>query len=141
VLHGPAALLYGPNGVGGVVNVLDGRIPQEKVEPGVGGLPVRGKLDSRYASGSDLWSGAGQLDIGLGPGVIHVDGFRRESEDLRIPGDARSARLQRISPLEPGFGHTLGASLRRATEAVRGGAGAPLLPCPRPGPDPRSTQG
>ena len=46
VVRGPAALRYGPNGVGGVVNVQDGRIAQERVEPGVGGLPLRGRLDS-----------------------------------------------------------------------------------------------
>ncbi|RYH14622.1 MAG: hypothetical protein EON57_00185, partial [Alphaproteobacteria bacterium] len=43
VVRGPAALLYGPNGVGGVVNVLDSRIPAERIESGPGGLPISGK--------------------------------------------------------------------------------------------------
>ncbi len=127
VVRGPAALLYGPNGVGGVVNVLDGRIPEEKVEPGVGGLPVRGKLDSRYASGSDLWSGAGQWDIGLGPVVIHVDGFRRESDDLRIPGDARSALLQRISPLDAGEKEANGRLPNSFSESEGGALGGSYI--------------
>ena len=127
VVRGPASLLYGPNGVGGVVNVLDGRIPDTKVEPGVGGLPVRGKVDSRYGSGSDLWSGAGQLDLGLGPVVIHVDGFRRESDDLRIPGDARSARLQQLSPLEPGEKEASGRLPNSFTESEGGALGTSYI--------------
>lgn len=125
VVRGPAAMLYGPNGVGGVVNVLDGRIPEEKVEPGAGGLPLRGKMDSRY--GRDLWSGAGQLDLGLGPVVIHGDGFRRESDDLRIPGDARSARLQKLSPLEDGEKEASGRLPNSFTESEGGAMGASYL--------------
>ena len=127
VVRGPASLLYGPNSVGGVVNVLDGRIPDTKVEPGVGGLPVRGKADSRYGSGSDLWSGAGQLDIGLGPVVIHVDGFRREGDDLRIPGEARSERLQKISPLEDGEKEASGRLPNSFTESEGGAVGASYI--------------
>lgn len=124
VVRGPAALLYGPNGVGGVVNVLDGRIPETRVEPGLGGLPVRGKVDSRYASGSDLWSGAGQLDIGLGPVVIHLDRFRRATDDMRIPGEARSARLRKISPLAAGEKEASGRLPNSFTESEGGAVGA-----------------
>ncbi len=127
VVRGPASLRYGPNGVGGVVNVLDGRIPETKVEPGAGGWPVRGKLDSRYGSGSDLWSGAGQLDVGLGPVVIHVDGFRREADDLRIPGEARSARLQQIAPLEAGGKEAGGRLPNSFTESNGGAVGASYI--------------
>ena len=127
VVRGPAALFYGPNGVGGVVNVIDGRIPDTTVEPGPGGLPVRGKLDSRYGSGSDLWSGAGQLDVGLGPVVIHVDGFRREADDSRIPGDARSARLQNRSPLEAGEKEAGGRLPNSFTESGGGAVGASYI--------------
>ncbi len=127
VVRGPAALLYGPNGVGGVVNVLDGRIPEEKVEAGLGGLPVRGRLDSRYGSGSDLWSGAGQLDFGLGPVVIHIDGFRRAADDLRIPGDARSARRQQQAPLEAGEAEPNGRLPNSFSKGEGGALGASYL--------------
>jgi iron complex outermembrane receptor protein len=126
VLRGPASLLYGPNGVGGVVNVLDGRIPESKVKPGLGGWPVRGMLDSRYASGSDLWAGAGMLDLGLEPVVLHVDGFRRETEDVRIPGQARSARLQKLEPLEEGR-EPAGHLLNSFSESEGGSVGASWL--------------
>ncbi|RYD18423.1 MAG: hypothetical protein EOP88_22615, partial [Verrucomicrobiaceae bacterium] len=32
VVRGPATLLYGPNAIGGVVNVIDERIPQQRFE-------------------------------------------------------------------------------------------------------------
>lgn len=127
VVRGPAALLYGPNGVGGVVNVWDGRIPETAVEPGVGGLPVRGKVDSRYGSGSDLWSGAGQWDVGLGPVVVHADGFRRESDDRRIPGDARSARRQQFAPLADGAKEPSGRLPNSYTTSEGGALGASYL--------------
>ena len=127
VVRGPASLLYGPNGVGGVVNVLDGRIPETRVDPGPGGLPVRGKLDSGYGSTSELWSGAGQLDVGLGPVVIHLDGFRREADDLRIPGDARGARLQQISPLEAGEKEAHGHLPNSFTGSEGGAVGASYI--------------
>lgn len=127
VVRGPAALLYGPNGVGGVVNVLDSRVPQERVEPGIGGLPVSGKLDSRYSTGSDLWSGGGNINLGLGPVVIHLDGFRRESDDMVIPGDARSDRLRKLDPLPPGEREDSGHLPNSFTGTQGGGIGASYL--------------
>lgn len=124
VVRGPAALLYGPNGVGGVVNVLDGRIPEQRVEPGWNEWPVRGKLESKYGSGADLWSGAGSLDVGLGPVVLHFEGFRQESDDLRIPGDARSRRLQEREPLEAGEREASGRLPNSFTESEGGSLGA-----------------
>ncbi|MES2709036.1 MAG: TonB-dependent receptor [Verrucomicrobiota bacterium] len=124
VVRGPAALLYGPNGVGGVVNVLDSRVPQERLEPGLGGLPVSGKLDSRYDTGSDLWSGGGAVNFGLGPVVIHFDGFRRESDDMVIPGDARSERLRQREPLPSGESEDRNRLPNSATDTQGGALGA-----------------
>ena len=121
VVRGPSALRYGPNGVGGVVNVQDGRIAQERVEPGVGGLPLRGRLDSGYGSAAGLWSGAGQWDVGLGPLVLHLDGFRREAGDVSIPGEARSARLQVVEP-RPAGGEEIGGRLPNSFTQSEGGA-------------------
>ena len=44
VVRGPATLLYGPNTVGGAVNVIDNRIPSEKLSrpiEGQSGRPLR----------------------------------------------------------------------------------------------------
>lgn len=123
VVRGPATLLYGPNGVGGVVNVLDSRIAQERVESGPGGLPVSGRVDSRYSTGSDLWSGGGEINLGLGPMVIHLDGFSRRSEDMVIPGFARSERLRRAEPLPDGESEARDHLPNSATDTQGGAAG------------------
>ena len=50
VLRGPGALQYGGSAVGGVVNVIDNRIPRETLFDAKGG--VSGKLDLGLATGS-----------------------------------------------------------------------------------------
>ena len=37
ILRGPAAIAYGGGAIGGVVNVIDGRIPEERAEDGLDG--------------------------------------------------------------------------------------------------------
>ena len=50
VLRGPGALLYGGSAVGGVVNVIDNRIPREALFDDKGG--VSGKVDTSYGTGN-----------------------------------------------------------------------------------------
>ncbi len=94
IIRGPAALLYGPTGVGGVVNVIDNRIPEEPIE-----RLASGALEGRGDSTSDLGGGAALLEGGIGGFAYHLDGFGRKSDDLRIRGFARSARLRALEPL------------------------------------------
>ena len=49
VLRGPSALLYGSSAIGGVVNVIDRRIPREEPE---GGLDVNGLLEWNRGRGT-----------------------------------------------------------------------------------------
>lgn len=97
VVRGPATLLYGSNAIGGVVNVNDNRIPDERID-----VPVRGSLGSRYSSADTGIAGDFLLEGGTGGFAWHVEGFKRDHDDLRIPGFARSARLRAIDPLPPG---------------------------------------
>lgn len=92
VVRGPATLLYGPNTVGGVVNIIDDRIPQERI------TGVDGSFDTRYGSADNLRSLSGAVNIGAGPLVFHLDAFTRETDDLEIPDYARSKRLREIDP-------------------------------------------
>lgn len=94
ILRGPASLLYGANAVGGVVNVLTHRI-----ETDLPTEPVRGAVEARFGSGAEEWARGGVLDLALKPAadravVFHVDGFRRDADNVRIPGYAESARLR-----------------------------------------------
>lgn len=82
VLRGPTALLFGSQALGGVVNVIDRRIPTEVPENGIA-------IDALTAfdTASDLRSGGVSLDAGLGEMfVVHIDGSYRETNDLEIPG-------------------------------------------------------
>lgn len=90
VVRGPATLLYGPNAVGGVVNMIDGRIPEEKFE---NTLP-KGYFDTRYGTVDDMKSVSGGVNWGTGPFVFHLDAFHREAGNTEIPGHAWSNRLR-----------------------------------------------
>lgn len=94
IVRGPASLLYGSNAVGGVINVITHRIetdlPSER---------VRGGAELRFGSAADEFARGAVVDVALlaQPGralVLHLDGFRRSADDLRIPGFAESARLR-----------------------------------------------
>lgn len=83
VLRGPATLLYGSGAMGGVVNVIDDRIPEQAPAH-----PVGGAGEQRYDSALDQTSSAFKLEGG-GQGVAyHVDGFFRDSGDVQIGGSA-----------------------------------------------------
>lgn len=119
VVRGPATLLYGPNTVGGVVNVIDNRIPTEALA-----RPLEGKLEGRLSSAEEGRSGAGVFEFQLGPFVAHLDGFIRGTEDIEIPGFARSERLRRLAPLEPGEEEAKNELPNSFTESEGGAAGA-----------------
>ncbi|SDN94771.1 TonB-dependent receptor [Pseudomonas jinjuensis] len=90
VVRGPAALLYGGNAIGGVVNSFDNRIPSEAVD----GLHGRGEL--RYGGADTTRAAAGALEAGDGRFALHLDAGSREFNDLRIPGYAHSSRQRQL---------------------------------------------
>ena len=97
VLRGPSALLFGSSAVGGVVNVIDKRIPRA--------LPANGySLDATgtYGSAANERSGAAAGDVAIGRYlVLHADGSYLKADDLRIGGyalspAARAAALSQV---------------------------------------------
>ena len=83
ILRGPATLLYGSGASGGVVNLIDNRIPtQVPAEPFTGAYEVRGNTVA------DETSGVLRLDGGGGQWAWHLDGSWRDSDDYEIPGMA-----------------------------------------------------
>jgi iron complex outermembrane receptor protein len=94
VVRGPAALFYGGSAVGGVVNVIDNRIPQTAVKG------VSGRVEGRFGGAEREKAGAVVFEAGNGSLALHADVYSRNTEDLKIKGFARSAR-QRIADPQP----------------------------------------
>jgi iron complex outermembrane receptor protein len=99
VLRGPAALQYGSSAIGGVVNVLDKRIPREVPDEAV-------HVDAigTYSSASDQIFGASAVDVPVsGKVVLHVDGSYLDGDDLKIGGYVLSpaARAQALASTNP----------------------------------------
>ncbi len=96
VVRGPSTLLYGSSAIGGVINVIDRRIPSERPP----------QLASGYVEGlggtvADEITGAFDLTIGTGPLVLHGSGLSRSTGDYAIPGFAEADREPRDGAEQP----------------------------------------
>ena len=80
ILRGPAALRYGSGAIGGVVNVIDGRIPTRVPEE------MEGALEMRHNTGNNQDAGVFRLGGGAGQLAWYLDGTYRENDDTEIPG-------------------------------------------------------
>ncbi|MCK6370868.1 MAG: TonB-dependent receptor plug domain-containing protein, partial [Gammaproteobacteria bacterium] len=89
VLRGPATLLYGNGTVGGVVNVVTGRIPRQR-----GAAPLEGAAEIRGNTALDERAATGRLDGTLGSVGLHLDGYTRETDDVEIDGIAWSDAIR-----------------------------------------------
>ncbi|WP_331345272.1 TonB-dependent receptor [Cellvibrio sp. UBA7661] len=80
ILRGPATLFYGSGAIGGVVNIVDDRVPQ--------GLDTYGewRLERDSVANDKLVSASG--NSGVGNVGVHLDGFWRKANDYKIPGAA-----------------------------------------------------
>lgn len=114
IVRGPAALLYGGNAIGGVVNTFDNRIPDTPID----GIQGAGEL--RYGGADTTRSSAGKLEAGNGAFALHMDANARQYNDLRIPGFARSAQVRDADT--PGSKHRLENSDGRQDGGALGGA-------------------
>lgn len=92
VVRGPAALFYGGSAVGGVVNVIDNRIPVAPIEG------ISGRAESRFGGAQREKASGLLLEGGNGSIALHADVYTRDTDDLKIKGFARSARLRATSP-------------------------------------------
>ncbi|MDC7684747.1 TonB-dependent receptor [Asticcacaulis sp. BYS171W] len=88
VLRGPSALIYGGNAIGGIVNIIDDRIPTTPAKEG-----VEGRFTAQASSvdnGKQLGLNA---KLGQGPWVFAVDAVKRKSDDYETPVGPESRRL------------------------------------------------
>jgi iron complex outermembrane receptor protein len=83
ILRGPATLLYGSGAVGGVVNVLEERIPIE-----VPDRTLSGSATASVGSVADERSGALSLAGGAKGWALKLDLSALETDDYEIPGPA-----------------------------------------------------
>jgi len=84
ILRGPSNLLYGSTASGGVVNLINNRIPEQRQDFG-------GAVELRAGTVADELAGVARLDGGSDAFQFHFDGFKRDTDDYEIPGFALSA--------------------------------------------------
>jgi iron complex outermembrane receptor protein len=113
VLRGPAALQYGGSAIGGVVNVIDNRIPRNLMQG------VAGKLQLQGASGNQEVSKGALLETGFGSWVLHADAFDRNSKDVKVP--------QALACTKPGSPELAKRICNSANNASGGALGASLF--------------
>ena len=82
ILRGPATLFYGSGAIGGVVNVVDQRIPDNN--------DAEGELAITRNSVNAEEGVAGFVKGGAGDFAFNVEGFYRDADNYRIPGFAES---------------------------------------------------
>ena len=137
VLRGPSALLFGSSAVGGVVNVIDTRIPRTVPQDG-----YRLNGVATYGSAATERSGGAAGDVAVTKNIVlHADGSYLKSNDLRtgrgyiLSPAARAAALSQVGlaqdTAEP-IDFAASAALRNrlpnsASETWTAGAGASII--------------
>ena len=88
VLRGPSALAYGGGAVGGVVNILDRKVPSAMPENGLeGSLEVRANSAAREKTGAFEFTTAAGSNLAL-----HLEGVKRDAGDYRVGKDWAQGR-------------------------------------------------
>lgn len=80
VLRGPATLFYGSGAIGGVVNVVDNRVPTD--------TETQFDYMLQHNTVSNENEGSFNLNTGKDNFAFHLDAFARKSDDYSIPGHA-----------------------------------------------------
>jgi iron complex outermembrane receptor protein len=79
VVRGAATLRYGSQAIGGVVNVINNRIPLKPIDG------IEGETTAAYSTSSSTGEGTVSLDAGQGPFAVHLDGFGRRASSYDTP--------------------------------------------------------
>jgi iron complex outermembrane receptor protein len=95
IIRGPATLLYGSGAAGGLVNVVDSRIAEEPLDASFSGAM---SLGADTAIGER--SGAIKADFGTESTALHLDWFRRTTDDIEVPGYVESRVLRALEEEE-----------------------------------------
>jgi len=79
VLRGPATLFYGSGAIGGVINVIDNRVPTVS--------DTLAEWLLQYNDVSDEEQGSLLLQTGSEHFAVHVDAFWRDGQNYKLPSD------------------------------------------------------
>jgi len=82
VIRGPSTLLYGNGAIGGIVNIIDDRILTSSLDQ------PEFVLEQSHNTVNDGNKTVAKLDATLGRFNFHLDGFRRDNNDVEIDGFA-----------------------------------------------------
>ena len=99
VLRGPSALLFGSSAIGGVVNVIDSRIPRRVPDE-----PIHVDAIATYGSAANERSGSAAVDVPVTDKVVfHLDGTYGRTDDLDTGGYilSRPLRAQAAASADP----------------------------------------
>ncbi|MEO6921700.1 MAG: TonB-dependent receptor [Collimonas sp.] len=119
ILRGPAALLYGSGAIGGLVNVVNNRIPTQLQKD------ISGEAEVRYGSVDNGRSTSLVLDGSTGPIGMHLDGNWRDTGNYKIPGHATQGDPNSASGRLPNsFTHETGVGAGASCLATWGYIGA-----------------
>lgn len=94
VLRGPATLRYGNDAIGGVVNVIDNRIPDQPLDG------IEGAAELRYQSGNEQQAGVAFIQGGNGRFAWHLNGMTLDGNNLDIPGEAHHPSVHEAGEAE-----------------------------------------
>ena len=90
VLRGPAALLFGSSAIGGVVNVVDKRIPRTVLDEF-----AHVEMIGSYGSAANERSAGAVVDVPVTSKIVlHVDGTYTKTGDLDVGGSLLSPQLR-----------------------------------------------
>lgn len=95
IIRGPATLAYGGSAIGGVVNILDGRIPEELPEGG-----IDGSLSAQTSTVDDGTAFNGRATVALGQFALTVDAVTKDANSYDIPSSPISARRAAADGIE-----------------------------------------
>lgn len=108
VLRGPATLLYGSGAIGGVVNVVDNRLPVQRQEG------ATGEVFAQYDNVADAKTLSTDLNAGTGDFAWHLDAYKRKTGDYKIPVpasiDEEGGSSKLINSAIDASGYTLGGA-------------------------------
>ena len=87
IIKGPASIIYGGGSVGGTINIIDHTIHDE-FNKGLTGV-----YDFSHGGALRESTNSFKADYGFKNFMLHLDGFKRDSKNLKIPGNSVSSKL------------------------------------------------